>query len=225
MKDCKIEDIVKAVKVALDEDVSSNELADLMDLDTLTLEDIIRSKVEDGARLVHMEAPHWMLDGGVPFTDGQTRIAWKNLSNGWCGSLSLPTDFLRLVVFKMSDWTTGVTDAVSEDSDVYLMQGSPFAGIRGNKERPVVAILHGESGLTLEFYGCRNDSPYVERALCIPVPAIKTVDGEEKIALCSKLERATVYRAASLVALTVKDGDAAAALLATSNRLAEIATE
>lgn len=202
--------LIEEVKVCLDENVSSEALATLGDVDTLTLDQIIESKVADGARLTILDAPHHMLDGGESFKSQPVE------RKGSDGIVPLPEDFLRLVVFQMSDWSLGITDAVTEDSADYLLQTSKWKGIRGNVERPVVAITHQDDGRVLEFFGCDSTSATIKRALYIPMPEIDN----NTIKLCSLLHRATVYRIASLVALAIGDRDAAAAMLKTSNELA-----
>lgn len=225
MEPYSVEQLVAEAKVAIDENVSSEELASLHDLDTLTLDEILESKIEDAARLVHDGAAHELLDGGeqIPLAES-VGLSMVNLITKpeWlpedARELPLPEDFLRLVVLQMSDWRTGVTDAVTEDNPAYMMQGSPYAGIRGNKQRPVVVYSHTAGGPVLNIYGTTAFSAY--RALYIPRPTIN----EGSVKLCPKLERAVVYRLASMACAITGASDLAAILLGTSNELAGIVT-
>lgn len=217
--DYSVEDIIEQAKVAIDENVSSTQLAALGDIDTLTLDEIIRSKVADAARLVESEAAHHLLDNGKAFGSS---VVWESQEGYGAGKVNLPNDFLRLVTFRMSDWYRAVTEPITEDSPLYAMQSSRYAGVRGNPQRPVVAIVHGVASQVLEFFACQA-GPGVEvaKARYIPIPSI---DDTDHIELCPKLVRAVVYRAASMTASAIGNNDLATILLATSNELAGIVT-
>lgn len=217
MRPYTVEDLVREAKVAIDENVSSQPLAALGDLDTLTLDEIIASKVEDAALLVHEGAAHHLLDAGKAFG---TSIEWESEPGYGAGKVNLPDDFLRLVTFRMSDWSMPVTEAITEDDVTYPMQSSRYAGVRGNPERPVVAIVHDAGRQVLEFYSCAaGPGVRVHSARYIPIPKIN--NGE--ISLCPKLERAVIYRLASMTCAIIGASDLAATLLGTSNELAAIA--
>jgi len=215
--DYPVAQLVKEAKVVLDENVSSEALAALGDVDTLTLDEIIRSKVEDAARLVTEQAPSWLVDNGKLLRGS---VIWSSQPGYGSGHILLPADFLRLLSFRMSDWSRPVSDAISEDDPRYAMQSSRYGGIRGNAQKPVVAIVHGGSGQVLEFYSCEGGGDvYVKTARYASIP---TVDTTGKINLSSKLERAIVYRMASLAATALGSHDLAVLLHATSNELAQI---
>ena len=219
--DYSVDDIVRKAKIAIDQNVSSQELASLGDTDTLTLDEIIRSKVEDAARLVEEGAAHYLLDGGQNFGGAIERSGMP----AGAGRIKLDSTFLRLVVFQMSDWVKAATDVITEDDPAYLLQRSRYAGIRGNSERPAVAIIHTTDGPVLEYYGS-SDTSIVKRFLYIPIPKIETKGtsspNDDTIALCPKLYRAVVYRLASMTAAIIGASDVAAMLLGTSNELAGV---
>lgn len=208
-----VENIIKEVKVALDENVSSTALADIGDVDTLTNDEIIASKVVDAARIVMVNAPVHLLDNGKPFGES---IAWDD--ERCCGKIHLPDDFLRLVSFKMSDWDMAVTVAITEESPLYLRQQSSFAGVRGNCHRPIVAITQQPVGLVLEFYSCSSCAATITRARYIPMPRIRN----HRIEVPEKLKAAIVYYIAYLTALTTGNGNGATACLAIAKELAEL---
>lgn len=215
-----VEDLITAAKVAIDENVSSEPLAALGDLDTLTLDEIIRSKIEDAARLVEEGAAHYLLDAGKPFG---ASVEWESQEGYGAGRVKLPDDFMRLVTFRMSDWYKPVTEAITEEHPLYLQQSSRYAGVRGNPERPVVAITHGAAGQVLEFYSCQaGPGVCVRTARYLPLPKIYKDGGKEYIDLCPKLQRAVVYRLASMACAIVGHSELAALLLGTSNELAGI---
>lgn len=213
-----LDKLKKEIRIALDQNNSSALLEGVGDIDTLTVEEIITSKIVDAVRMVTIDAPSYLLDGGKPFAGS---LAWESQPGYGCGWTLLPDDFMRLVCFKMSDWSYAVTDAVLEDSQAYRMQRSRFPGIRGNPERPVVAITSQPAGLVLEFYSCSAGSEaYVTRARYIPFPKIVADEADvEGIEICEKLKPAVVYYAAYLTALSTGAADQATALLQTSREL------
>lgn len=195
------------IRIALDHNESSQPLSALGDIDTLTLEDIIGSKIADAARIVEASAPRSLLDSGKAFGDS---IGWDGEAGYGSGHIHLPDDFLRLVTFQMSDWSYAITEAITDDSEAYAMQRSRYAGIKGSPQKPVVAIVQQPIGLVLEFYSSYSgDNAYVKKARYIPIPRI--VDG--KIDICEKLRSAVVYYAAYMTALSIGEGDLAAAML------------
>lgn len=211
------------IRVALDQNMTSDQLISSSDIDTLSLEDIIESKIPDAARMVEIEAPHHLLDGGKTFGtsitwyDGEGSGSGSGSGSGYgSGKTKLPDDFLRLVSFQMSDWSYPCTNAITDQDPLYAAQFSRFPGIKGNPQKPVVAISVQPSGTYLEFFSCTQSSGVsVKRAHYIPIPTIS--DGN--IDICPKLSRAIVYRAAHLVAAEIGDANAAAALLQASNNL------
>lgn len=217
-----VKQLVEDAKVAIDENVSSDTLSSIMDTDTLKLDEIIESKVVDAVRLVESNAAHHLLGQGKTLTDGETEITWEDQSKpGECaGRFKVKdNDFLRLVIFRMSDWYRPATEAISEQDPEYLLQSSRLAGVRGNPQRPVVAVVHGTDGQEVEFFSCRaGEGVRIAQARYIPKPSVK--DG--KVDISPLLHRAVVYRIASMAAMTIGATDAAAMMLATSNELAGI---
>lgn len=210
----EVSEIIKDVRVAIDNNDTSLQMPNnLIDIDTLTLEQIIESKVADAARVVESTAPFYLLDSGKAFGDS---IGWDGEAGYGSGHIHLPDDFLRLVTFQMSDWSYPVSEAITEEDEEYAMQRSRYAGIKGSPQKPVVAVVQQPIGLVLEFYSCYSgENAYIKRARYIPIPRV--IDGG--IDLCEKLRPAIVYYTAYMVALSIKDGDLATAMLNQSKEL------
>lgn len=209
----KVDDLKREIRIALDQNMNSTPLLDIGDIDTLSLDDIIVSKIEDAARLVMRDAPLHLLDGGKAFGES---IHWFSREGVGGGYIALPTDFMRLVSFQMSDWSYPVNVAITEDHPLYPLQSSRYAGIKGNPQKPVVALSTQPIGLVLEFYSCEaGEGVYVKRATYLPIP--KIADGE--ITFSEKLRPAIIYYAAYLTALSIGNGDLATVLLNTSKEL------
>lgn len=208
-----VDDLKREIRIALDQNMNSTPLLDVGDIDTLSLDDIIESKIEDAARLVMRDAPLHLLDGGKAFGES---IKWFSREGVGGGYIALPSDFLRLVSFQMSDWSYPVNVAITEDHPLYPLQSSRYAGIKGNPQRPVVALSSQPIGLVLEFYSCEaGEGVYVKRATYLPIPKI---DGGQ-IIFSEKLKSSVVYYAAYLTALSIGNGDLATVLLNTSKEL------
>lgn len=211
-----IQEIISDVRKALDENSQEESLAAVGDVDTLMLDEIIESKIEDGARVVENSAPHHLLDSGRVFGDS---VEWSGKAGYGSGSIHLPDDFLRLAVFQMSDWAYAVTEPIYQDNPLYAQQHSRFAGVRGNTEAPVVAIVLQPIGHVLEFYSCSAGADvYVKYARYIPIPKIRN----EEIELCEKLKPAIIYYIAHLVAQTLNNADLAEKMLSTAKSIAEL---
>lgn len=196
MKVYRLDEFAKDVRIAIDQNMSSKTLEDFGDVETLSLNDIIRSKIVEAVTRVHSEAPAYLLDGGYNFGDD---IYWGDLESGWC---LLPDDFMRLVVFQMDDWERAVYHALSEDDIEYEKQSSRFKGIRGTAQKPVCAIAIRPEGRVLEFYSCKSENAMVSRAVYIPYPQIDDYDGIE---VCERCYKSTVYMTASLVLTVYND--------------------
>ena len=208
-----VEEIKKDVRIALDQNNSSTPLIDTGDIDTLTLEEIIQSKIADAARIVLRDAPLHLLDGGVAFGES---IGWHSREGYGSGYILLPSDFLRLVSFQMSDWSYPVSVAITEDNPLYALQSSRYGGVRGNPQKPIVALSQQPIGLVLEFYSsAAGEGVYVKRATYIPIPKI---EGGE-ITFCEKLKPSIIYHTAYLVALSIGNNDLATTMLNTSKEL------
>lgn len=205
----QLDKIRQDVRICLDQNMTSDALLESGDIDTLALDDIIRSKILEAVQRVHMDAPNYLLEGGHNFGDA---VYWRELESGW---VLLPPDFMRLVVFEMDDWEQAVYQAISTDDPEYEKQRSRFKGIRGTAQRPVCAIAIRPEGRVLEFYSCKSKNAQVSRAMYIPYPKI---DEDNGVDICERCYNAVVYTAAGLTLLTcgeVEKGNAVSELAQT----------
>lgn len=207
------EDLIKDVRVVLDENRMDAETASEVDDITLTLDALIASKLLDASKTVILDAPLDMLGKGLPF--GKS-ISWYGKPGQSGGYILLPKDFLRLVIFQMSDWSYPLTDLISPTSELYALQGSRYPGIRGCPQRPVAALTNTAVGMTLEFWSCEEgENAAIKQAQYIPEPRFV----EDSIHLPHKLKSAVVYYTAYLCAQTLEEADEAARILGTYNTL------
>jgi hypothetical protein len=199
----QLDDIAKDVRIALDQNMASDTLAAIGDVDTLALNDIIKSKIVEAVKRVHSSAPPYLLDGGHNFGDA---VFWKEHESGW---ILLPEDFMRFVVFQMDDWERAVFYPINTDDPEYARQSSRFKGIRGTYQRPVCAISIRPEGRVMEFYSCKTTEAKVSRAVYLPYPKI---DKYGAIEICGRCYNAVVYTIAALVLTTFGDAEKSAAL-------------
>ena len=194
----KTSEIQRDVRIAIDENQVDGRLILENDSDSMTLNEIIRSKIEEGARQVIEEVPHFLLGECKHLRSG---IFWKGEGMGY---LLLPDDFFRLLVFRMSDWEKPVTEqeVINDNHPNYQLQHSRCRGVRGNPQKPIVAIVRRSDGLRLEFYSCRNNEAEVENGLYVPYPRIDQNGGIE---IPEKCYKGIIYAIASLVLATYRD--------------------
>lgn len=204
----KIIDIIRDVRVCLDQNNVSDALLLEQDVDTLSLQEIIRSCIPEAVRRVHIQAPVHMLESGHPLPDA---LYWERAGSG---HILLPDDFLRLIVFKMSDWERPVFAAITPDDPQYQKQSSRYRGLRGNPQKPVCAIVMRPEGLALEFYSCRDPKAYLQQGLYLPRPQIDAYGG---IDICEPCYRAVVYLAAALTLHAIGEAQRAQVLTELSN--------
>lgn len=203
-----IHNVIRDVRICLDQNMMSEKLLQDDDVDTLALDDIIRSKILEAVIKVHTNAPVYLLEEGHNFGDA---VFWADLESGW---VLLPQDFMRLIVFEMSDWECAVFQAISPANPEYALQRQRIKALRGTAQKPVCVITSRPEGRALEFYSCKSENAYVRRGQYLPYPKIDKDDG---IDISERCYTAVVYTAASLVSLTLGESEKASALSKISN--------
>lgn len=198
-----IDKIMEDVRVCIDQNMTSEALVESGDIDTLALDEIIKSKILEAIQRVHMEAPPYLLENGHNFGDA---VYWKEMESGW---VLLPSDFMRLVVFEMDDWERAVYTAISVDDPDYEKQRSRIKGIRGTAQKPVCVLALRPEGKVLEFYSCNSTDAQVSRAIYIPYPVI---DQDGGVDVSERCYNAVVYTAAGLTLMTCGEANQATAL-------------
>ncbi len=198
-----VDKIIRDVRSAIDMNTDNSQLLLEEDSDTLSLDTIISQKLCDGVRLVESEAPLHLLEHGHHLRGD---IRWEENNSGW---ILLPDDFLRLISFRMSDWSQSINNVIDSTNPLYLQQRSRWGGLRGTPELPVCAIVQRNEGLSLEFYSCHNTSATIDDSLYLPLP---TIDRNGGIDICERCYPACIYRIASLVLSTLKDEQASVML-------------
>lgn len=207
----KTEDIIADVRTAMDMNPQDDSLLAEGDTDTLSINNLILSKIEDAAYQIENAAPLNLLDSGANL---DCTVFWnENKGHEGTGWIILPTDFMRLVVFRMSDWERPVYTAIDNRNPIYERQSSKFIGIRGNACKPVVAIVKRSTARVLEFYSCNDTDAEVEQAVYLQKPKVDEYGGIE---LCERCYRPIVYYTAGLTQMALGNNDAAKEMLETA---------
>lgn len=120
--------------------------------------------LDDSATTLLLKLPTYLCN---PVSMG---IASGTSNQDGTGYIELPDDFLRLVSFKMVEWSKSVTKPISEDHPKYNLQKISY--LRGKPTKPVVVIRndYGDSTVAiqkiLEYYSVVT-SHDIERAFYI----------------------------------------------------------
>lgn len=194
----------------MDQNKVADELFEGGDVESLMLDDLVHSKILEAVERVHMMAPYHMLELGHNFCDidkedpdDDEELYWGDQASGW---VKLPEDFLRLVVFEMSDWERPVYAAISADDPEYKKQRSRIKALRGNAQRPVCAVVMRPEGKVLEFYSCKSDEATVTKAVYIPYPKI---DSDGGVDISERCYQAVVNMIAGLTLTSCGEADKA----------------
>lgn len=199
----QVEKMMRDARVALDENIDSEALLKEEDIDTLSLDEIIRSKIEEAAERVQAIAPAHLLEQGHNFGEA---VYWGDQESGW---VLLPQDFMRLIIFEMSDWERPVTTAISAEDPAYALQRQRVKGLRGTAQKPVCAINVRPEGRVLEFYSCKSEDAYTKRGVYLPYPKI---DSDGGVDISERCYRSAVYMTAALTLEALGESEKASAL-------------
>lgn len=204
--------LVKEVKVLLDRNQESAGLLTPTDSDTLSQGELIQSKIVDAARIILKDAPASMLDGKT--FDGLNTV-WAETNGAYVGTVYLPSDMIRLLDVKVSDWNRSA-EIITEEDDAYKIQCSRF-GVRGNPERPIAALIHNSGNRYLELFTSNSNTATVSLTY-VGMPFIS----EGNIVLPETLKDSIVYMAGYLTCISLGDTDTASGLLGVARKLAHI---
>lgn len=200
--------VLSDVMVVLDQNNSSLPLLVEGDSDTLNLYEIIESKICEAVQRVHMEAPVSLLsDCSVMSLHNPENFIWYRDDRM---GIVIDKDFMRLISFQMASWERPVHDVITSSDPLYAKQFSRYKGIRGNKQKPVCAIIIDENGdKVLEVFSPRGQEDTVRGGLYIEYPKFidDSVTGEVTIDIASRCYKSVIYMIAALVATVYGDTD------------------
>lgn len=207
----KIADVVSDVRAVLNENRTSTTLISAADVDTLSLDEVIKNVILDAIESIHKTAaPKYLFEATeIPITT----VKWDETlpGDGRIGWLMLEPDFMRLAVLKLSTWKYSVTDVVTQDDPKYDQFFSQYPGVAGNNERPKCCLasteIEGDYGMWLGFTAKKNDGATVTLKRYLPIPSWN--DDKLTVNICGACYRSVVYYAAGLTCLVLNAKDQA----------------
>lgn len=208
MRIYRIQQILADARVAVEENYDSSPVALTRDPETLALDEIVRDRIVEAVRRVHVAAPVRLLDGGNNL--GQA-VYWMDDHSGW---MLLPDDFLRLVVFRMDDWRRDVYTLLPPTAAEYKLQSSKIQGIRGTADRPLCFETMRPEGRVMEFYGTKDRNARVSKGVYLPYPKIDKFGG---VGICERCYQAVVYMTGALTMMNYGAADRGKLLIELSN--------
>lgn len=166
--------IIRDTRVSLDFNQEEFPLVEACGTGNLTLDDIIRSKVEMATRCVVQHLDNLLLAPGNPI---RTKLAWPGGTQGvGMAVLPLPSDCMRLLCIQLSDWLRPAR-IITEDNPEYQWQNTPFLGVGGNPARPVAVICQRPTGCVAELFSSTGGRKVaIEKAQYYPLPRITEDD-------------------------------------------------
>lgn len=190
------EDVIKQVRVKLDE-IGLNE-SGMMDAtsDNTNLDTVIKSCISEAYRLVAMNADVSLLEG----VHGETLTL--SIGENLVGRVQLPADFLRLVNARLSSWHSSYSKLISEDDPMYRMQSNQW--VCATPSCPVAAIVHRSGGKVLELFKAATVDDTLSVLTYIPAYP----DKEESVSISDQTVEAFIYYVAGLTMTTFKEESA-----------------
>lgn len=149
------EDIISKVRSIMNE-IGEDANTSLLDEDTIKIDEYIKSCIPEAVNLVIHSSPSKCVN---PKSSSSSDIQ-KNADG--TGSVVLPTDFVKLIAFKMNGWKRIVTTAYPANSEQYKAQCNPLT--RAGKSKPVCIINSNKQGArVLEYYSLsKTDTPTID---------------------------------------------------------------
>lgn len=188
MVQMSLKTLVRDVRVAMDENMTDDGLQLLRDVNTLTLDEVVKHQVEPAAHLVLLGADVELLDGGQSFVGSSV----SRLSNN-VGRVKLPEDYLRFLFFKMSNWDYGVNTFITPNDERYPQMFSRWVG--ASVHRPTIALVPSDGGMSVEFFTAGGN---VEEARYVAKPRLLQADKDCSISFPPLLGGALVHMTAAL---------------------------
>jgi len=133
---------------------------------------IVVKLLDESARNILLTAPLQLLPL-TPFVSANK--VGINSAEVSVGQIKLPDKFLRLVRFRLDSWLKPTHKVIQEGSETYKKQFNKYQF--GGNARPVVTVVTGDLGLSLEYYFKKGTAPTIIKADCVvEIPAEQMPD-------------------------------------------------
>ncbi|MCR5362478.1 MAG: hypothetical protein K6E73_10800 [Bacteroidales bacterium] len=208
-------EILADVRLILDEQRVNTPLLEEQDVISEETDTLFWSYIEQAVDEVHLQAQAYLLADVVEHAT--VNVAADSPRYGKRGVL--PDDFLRCIRIMAADWMQPVYEPIDPSSDEYQLQRSKWQGVRGNAERPVVAVTTGSTAgsaqLQIEVYDTAEGSVTVDY---VPRAEVST-DEDPEVEVGLHCYRPLLYVLAKHYLLTLGDSEKATIFGATAGGL------
>ena len=205
-----VEELIKKVRITMDENSSSSRLAEIKDIDSLQLDDLIRESIVAGVKYIHSNADVTELTDDVT-EDGSLSSVEEEMigSEKYIQYIDCPSNFHILSSIKMSKWKKpirilSVLNNVNED-----MELCPYYGIGSDQESPAVYLTERNGKRVFMACSCDEEGSLLETFRYLPIPSIQKGD----IKIIKGREDDCAYAIAYNVFMSLGDANMASAML------------
>ena len=205
-----VEELIKKVRITMDENSSSSRLAEIKDIDSLQLDDLIHESIVAGVKYVHSNADVTELTDDVT-EDASTSSVKEEMvgSEKYIQYIACPSDFYILSSIKMSKWKKPVRILSSLNNVNEDMELCPYYGIGSDKESPAVYLTERNGNRVFMACSCDEEGSTLETFRYLPLPSIK----EGNIQIIKGREDDCAYAIAYNVFMSLGDANMASAML------------
>lgn len=168
-------ELVNKVKTRIDEVCASGDtIVEVGVENTKPYDSIIKELLDESAIEVLLKAPFYRLPITTDKTEKGTPDIGKKVTMASLvgsgtstttvtenatlptGTINLPTNFLRLVSFKMADWTVPVYKFEMPDSEIAKRQA--YRHLRGGVNKPVAVLYKNSTNIYVRYYSVNESS-------------------------------------------------------------------
>lgn len=135
------QEIINKVRIIMNE-AGEDEKLNLLNEDTVKLDMYIESVIPDAVNLILLLSPVNHIN------ISKSTLSIQNVDG--VGIISLPQDFLKLVVVKLREWKRSVFVAYPLGSEDYKIQHNPVT--RSGVNKPSCALSYNADGAIIECY-------------------------------------------------------------------------
>lgn len=205
-----VEELIKKVRITMDENSSSSRLAEIKDIDSLQLDDLIRESIVAGVKYVHSNADVTELTDDVT-EDGSLSSVEEEMigTEKYIQYIDCPSDFHVLSSIKMSRWKKPIRILSSLNNVNEDMELCPYYGIGSDKESPAVYLTERNGNRVFMACSCDEEGSTLETFRYLSLPSIK----EGNIKIIKGREDDCAYAIAYNVFMSLGDANMASAML------------
>ena len=205
-----VQELIKKVRITMDENSSSSRLAEIKDIDSLQLDELIRESIVAGVKYVHSNADVTELTDDVTEDASTSSVEEEMVGSGkYIQYIDCPPYFHVLSSIKMSKWKKPVRILSSLNNVNEDMELCPYYGIGSDQESPAVYLTERNSKRVFMACSCDEEGSTLETFRYLPLPSIK----EGNIKIIKGREDDCAYAIAYNVFMSLGDANMASAML------------